>query len=135
MCFFFFGGGGWERAGGEQSSLFCLPSFVFFLSRSPTTTMTMHRRMKRAPCREDKKTVSITKPEASPWFEVDLGAESKVALVEVWKAERDCAAVLSALKPRSHLGNQQQPARLSARSVCAAQPPPKMRSRLDHRPR
>ena len=45
--------------------------------------------------------MAITKPEASPWFEIDLGAETQVALVEVWKAEKDCAAVLSAIKPRN----------------------------------
>ena len=42
-------------------------------------------------------------------MEVDLGGETNVALVELWKAERDCAAVLSAQKPRNVRCKSQQP--------------------------
>lgn len=38
---------------------------------------TLGARARTEPCPKDKKTVAITKPEASPWFEIDLGAEAQ----------------------------------------------------------
>jgi len=31
----------------------------------------------RVPCSQDKKAVAVTRPEDSPWFEVDLGVETQ----------------------------------------------------------
>ena len=61
---------------------------------------------------EDKRSVAVAAPggiDGNAWLEVVLEEEAQVALVEVWKAEKDCAAVLSADKPRNVRCKQQQP--------------------------